>query len=472
MARLLFLQDIYFEYLGPAYISAMARKNGHDCALAIGRKFADFSRAVESFKPDIVGFSVMTGSHLRALELARQMKKVYGLPNIFGGPHPTLFPDFLNKDGVDMIVRGEGEHTVCEVLNTIASDRDFLNIPGLGLKLSGIPRVNDIRLLPEDLDDYPFADRELYAGFSGGIDLSARCVLTSRGCPFHCSFCFEDAMREIYKGKGSYVRARKIEKVIEECLLLRDKYGTKTIYFADDLFGMNKDWLYEFLAVYRRQVGLKFICLIRADIAASDPQYAKRLAEAGCERVFFGVETGSEPLRNKALNKQLTDGEIYKAARFLHEAGIKFRSYNILGLPGETLADALKTVRMNIDIKADYPWCSLFSPIPGLALTDYAVKTGCLSGKFGVDDVNRGFFLDNPLTSKEIRNLQKFFQTAVRMPWTLALIRLLIKLPPNPLFTVWFGFMYFINYLQSEKKRFFPALMTAAKNWRYILTKN
>jgi len=474
MARLLFLQNLQYEFLGPMYIAAAARRRGHSCRLVIGNTVEEFHPAIEAFRPDLIGFSIMTGSHRWALNIAREAKRRYDLPNIFGGPHPTFFPKFLNEDGVDMIMKGEGEEAICEVLDAIDANKQVSSIKNLGFKRNDVSRVNDLRNLPGDLDVYPFPDRDLYRALDGKLDRSIQNVLTSRGCPFHCSFCFEDAMRDMYKGKGKYVRLRQISKVIEECVELKAKTNPRMIYFADDLFGMDKKWLYEFVEIFRKEVGLRFICLVRADIVASDPQYARKLADGGCENVFFGVESGNEALRNKVLVKKTTNQEIYDAARLLHDAGIKFRTYNIMGLPGETLADALSTVQINIDIKTDFPWCSIFSPIPGVALTDQAIEQGYLSPDFNTSDINQSFFLDNSLkleNKQEIQNLQKFFQTAVQFPWSFPLIKLLIRLPPNVFFRLWFGFMYFVNYVRSEKKSLLLTLKFAMKNWRYVLAK-
>lgn len=474
MSRLLLLQKLQYEFLGPMYVSAAAQKRGHECRLAIGDDLSDFERKIETFKPDLIGFSIMTGGHEWALDMARKIKARYGLPNIFGGAHPTFFPKFLEEDGVDMIIRGEGEIAAAEVLDAMDSGADASGIANLGCKRGGVPRVNPLRRLPERLDDFAFPDRRLYNELDGKMDRSVRNVLTSRGCPFHCSFCFEDAMREMYKGKGKYVRIRDIDKIIEECVELKNSTGVETIYFADDLFGMNKEWLYEFLKVYRERVGLRFICLVRADLVAADKDYAANLARAGCENVFFGVESGNEELRNKVLMKGTTDEQIHRAARLLHGAGIRFRTYNIMGLPGETLEDAFKTVQLNIDIRADFPWCSLFSPIPGLALTDYAVKGGWLPSDFNSNEINQSFFLENPLKlpqKKEIQNLQKFFQLVVRFPWTFPIIKKLIRLPANPIFTILFGFMYFVNYIRSERRGFLKTFFFGLRNWRHVLAK-
>jgi radical SAM superfamily enzyme YgiQ (UPF0313 family) len=474
MAKLLFLQNLQYEFLGPMYIASAAKRRGHECSLAIGNTLEDFAPAIESFKPDIVGFSIMTGSHRWGVDVAKKVKAKYNLPNIFGGAHPTFFPKFLNEPGVDMVIKGEGEHATCDLLDAISSGKPIEDIQNLGFKKNGFGRINDLRRLPGDLDDYSFPDRDLYQPLNGKVDRSVQNVLTSRGCPFHCAFCFEDAMREMYKDKGKYVRLRQISKVIEECQELKAKMNPRSIYFADDLFGMDKHWLYEFMEAFKKKVDLRFVCLVRADIVASDPMYARRLADGGCDNVFFGIESGNEELRNKVLVKKTTDDQIYAAAKLLHDAGIKFRTYNIMGLPGETLADAFKTVQININIKTDFPWCSIFSPIPGVALTDYAIEGGYLDADFNTSDINQSFFLDNTLklpNKREIQNLQKFFQTAVQFPWLFPVIKRVIKLPPNFLFSLWFGFMYFVNYIRSEKKSFAVTLKFAIKNWRHVLLK-
>jgi radical SAM superfamily enzyme YgiQ (UPF0313 family) len=474
MARLLFLQNIDYEFLGPMYISAMVKKHGHQCEMGLGQSLTDFSDKIESFKPDFVAFSIMSGSHSWARDMAQAIKMKYGIKNILGGAHPTFFPDFLKEEGVDYLVRGEGEETVLEILNRTDQEKSFEDIPNLSHKLSGKISHNPLRHLHARVDEYPVPDRALYNELDGRLDRSVRNVITSRGCPFHCSFCFEDAMRELYDGKGKYVRIREIGSVIEECKSLKNETSVRTIYFADDVFGMKKGWLYDFLEVYKTEIDLPFICLVRADIVASDEEYAHRLAEAGCRSVFFGVESGNETLRNEVLVKQLTNEQIIRAAELLHKAGIRFRTYNIVGLPDETLEDAFSTVEMNIRIKADYPWCSIFSPFPGTALTDYAFAKGYLNPTFQYEQLSKSFFLDSPLELPHIRqmqNLQKFFQTAVLWPWTFGLIKKIIKFPPNILFRVWFALVYFYVYVKSEQRSVFSTLPFAFKNYRHVLAK-
>lgn len=145
-----------------------------------------------------------------------------------------------------------------------------------------------------------------------------------------------------------------------------------------------------------------------------------------------------------------------------------------MGLPDETLEDAFATVELNIRIKTDYPWCSLFSPFPGTKLTDYAFERGYLDEHFQCNTISKSFFLDSKLDVEnihEMENLQKLFQTAVLWPWTFHLIKKLIYIKPNCFFTWWFGIIYFYNYIRSERRNFWESLKFACRNYRHVLTK-
>lgn len=476
MAKLLFLQNLEYELLGPMYISSMVKDHGHECRLALGKHLGDFAGVIEEYCPDIVGFSVMSGSHVWAVEIAGEIKEKYGILNAFGGPHPTFFPEFIEEPNVDMLIRGEGEDAMLDILNCIEAKRclEKENISNTSIKTKdGIIINNPLRNLRNDLDEYPFPDRHLYDDLEGRIDRAVRSVITSRGCPYNCTFCFNDSARKMYDGKGRYVRIRSIDKVIEECLGLKRETNIKTIFFMDDVFGLNKKWLYEFLPVFKREIGLEFVCLVRADIVASDEKYALRLAEGGCRTADFGIESGSERLRNVLLKKRITNSQIARAADFLHRAGIKFKTFNILGLPGETMEDAFSTVDLNIAIKADYPWCSIFLPLPKTELTEYAVEQGYIDQEY-LHSIPKSFFVSSALKnphSNELVNLQKFFQTVVLWPKALPLARLLIKMKSNALFKMWFGLIYFYVHIKSENRSFWSTFKFAIHNFKHVIGK-
>lgn len=476
MAKLLFLQDLEYEFLGPMYISSMLKKHGHDVILRIGSNMGDFRSTISIFRPDFVAFSIMSGSHHWALDMARQVKKEFGITNIFGGPHPTYFPDFIEEKEVDIIVRGEGERACLELMDSFDRKSDYLDISNLWISRNNQIYMNNLGNLEQVLDEYPFPDRSLYSDLETKTDLSVRNVIASRGCPYLCTFCFNNSLKDIYKDKGRYVRIRGIDNVLAEAEALRDTAKTKIIYFVDDVFGLNTNWLYEFLPKYSKRVGIPFICLVRADVICRNEDYVRYLADYGCVLACFGIESGSEHLRNSVLNKNVSNKDIYEAADRLHRTGIKFRTFNILGLPGETMEDAFSTVKMNIDIKTDYPWCSMFMPFPGTKLTEYAKKEGYLQQDFSIDDLSRSFYSKSSLINQpqigQLQNLQNFFQTAVIWPWTFRIIKLLIKVRQNIIFTLWFGFVFLIVYVKSEKRKLWKTLYFTLRNYGRLIKKS
>jgi len=461
MAKLLFIQQdwmssdlIQYECLGPIYISAMLKRSGHDCRMAIGRSLVNFEKVIEDYKPDIIGFSIMSTSAGWANGVGVQIKNKYGLPTIFGGAHPTFYPEYIKNEGVDILVRGEGEDAALEVMNCIEEKKDFGNIGNLIYKKNGRIIENEIRDLQPDLDVYPFPDRKLYEPEfrRHNIDLSARNVITSRGCPFSCTFCQTATLRQLYKGKGNYVRIRKAEKVLQELEILKNTTETKSLYFLDDTFGFDFAWLENFLNLYKQRVGLEFNCNTRADVVKKHKNYAKLLKDSGCRLVGFGIESGNERIRNELLNKGISKEDILIAASMLHDAGIILRTYNMVALPGETLKEAYETVQLNIDIKTNRTLCAIYVPFKDTAPANYALNEKLLPQNY-FSSFHKRSRLSSPLEAKDIKkivNLYRFFQTVVWWPWTFPVIKLLVKFPPNLVFDLWYGF---ILYLGLKNKR-------------------
>ncbi|MDO8446183.1 MAG: radical SAM protein [Deltaproteobacteria bacterium] len=450
MARVAFVQNMAFEYLGVMYISAMLKKHGHKVEMFIvGKNEEKTIEEISSFKPDLVGFPCTTGVHRWALKFAGKMKLRVPCKVIFGGAHATYFPEVINDPQVDIICRSEGEYAALEIADKIDRGSDISDTLNCWVKVNGLVVKNDQRPLVENLDELPFPDRELYIGKYPYLKRSQKAFIGGRGCPFDCTFCFNHALIKLYKGKGKVVRYRSVDNLIAEIKEVRDRYGLRTVYMQDDTFILNKKWVAEFAEKYKREVGLPFVCLIRADLA--DEEMIKKLAEAGCKNVFFGVEAGSEDLRNSLLKKKVTDEEIRSVAALLKKYGMKFRTYNMLGLPGETLEDAFRTVTINAEIGTDYPWCALFHPFPGTELAEYAKEKGLLDAS--VDTANPSFFKDSIIKSehkRELVNLQKLFFYGVKFPRSMPLIKRLIRLRPNIFFDLAFLASYAWCYLLSE----------------------
>lgn len=466
MARIVFLQNIWFEYMGTMQISAVLKAAGHECDLLIGGRASDFLPGLLEIKPDVIAFSVMTGGHEWVAEVAGEIKQRLGCLVVCGGPHATFFPEFIRNEGVDIVCRGEGEGALLDLASAIASGSDFSGIANLWVKLpDGTLRQNDVRPLVTDLDSLPWPDRGLYRRYPALTGSGVKVFISSRGCPFDCSFCFNHQMMELYRGKGSYVRHRSPESLLREIEEVTANAKTSRICFADDTFALDKQWLRKFLPAYGELIGLPFHCLVR--INQIDEETAGLLAENGCAAVFWGLESGDEAIRTGLLDKGIDDLQIRQGAALLRKHGIRFRTYNILGFPGETLEQAIKTLQLNIEIKTDYPWCSLFTPYPGTRLEEYARQGGFLSSDICGQKIGRSFhgqsLLENPERDR-IVNLHKFFQTTVALPSLLPLVRMLIRLPPNPLFQLWFSLVYFLFFLRSEGRSPLDTLPLALRN--------
>lgn len=411
----------------------------------------NFIRTLKEYNPDLVCFTVITGSHLWVYDLIKKIKK--DLPNslfVMGGPHPTFFPESIEKCAADIICIGEGEGAILDLANNFSNKENIKTIKNLQVKEKNEIFKNEVRPLIERLDSIPFPDRSVYYKYPILRDAERKIFFTSRGCPYNCSFCFNHKYRKIYDGKGKYIRTRSADNIIWEILEVKNKYGLKMVLFQDDTFILNKNWLRDFLKKYKEKIGLPFICAVRADL--TDEETVGWLKEAGCVGVLFGIESGDEQIRNEILRKNLKDEEIINAAGLYKKYKIKFKTTNILGLPNEDLKDAFKTVELNIKIKTDLPWVSIFIPYPGTDIAETMREQKMIPDDYGIDDLSSTFFIRKTRNKNEcvILNLQRMFFWAVKFPVIFPLVKKLIKLPPNFLFDFVFYLGHFYIYKLSE----------------------
>ncbi len=443
MARILLVQSLFVEQFGIMTLAAVAKAKGHDVALAVGSDSHILHKASE-FKPDVVGFSVLTGYQKRYLQLGQALKRnLIRKPLIlFGGPHPTFFPQVAMENGVDVVCRGEGEGAVLDILDAVDSSKDLIGIGNTAIVQEGELKSFPMRPLI-DLDKIPFPDRTIYKDYAIIHDSDMVTFMAGRGCPFNCSFCFNKDMVNMVKDLGSWVRFRSVENLIEEIDVVHQTKKIRYIDFHDDTFILKRKWLFEFLDAYARKFSIPFTCNVRADLL--NLEIAKALKAAGCSRVSFGVESGDEKLRNLLLKKNLRDDQIREAADVLHRVNIPFFTYNMIGLPGERLEDAFKTLELNIEIRTECAWTSIFQPFPGTELADYCLEKGFLDKPISVDkpvDTHTTSLLNQPDIDKIVR-LQKFAYVGVKFPSTLPLIKKLI----NYNFPTVYYYIHRVSYL-------------------------
>lgn len=449
-----FTQPLDYAYQGIMSMAAVLKQAGHKVHVLIDKNFPDEH-------PDIFGVSVLTGQQDWAKQVSRAAKERWpGTKVVWGGPHATHAPEnCLENDCVDAVCIGEGEGAILDLANG-ATPETVQNIWTRG-------NHNALRPLISDLGSLPLPDRAIYSNFPTIDSCKTLVCSAARGCPYACTFCYNHNYHKLYRGKGKPVRRRPVEHLLKEIEPFESRIDN--IYFNDDCFCNDIEWMERFVRSYKRRK--PYTCMIRADQATAP--MVKLLSESGCVAVYFGIESGSERIRQKILNKRISDAQIYAAADLLHENNIRFRTYNMLGFPTESMSEAWQTVEINLKIKTDYPWCSIFVPYPGTRLADECKRLDLIPQEYSADDVEPSFHdsssLDMP-HKNEIANLHKFFQTAVLWPWTIPIIRKLIKFPPNGLFRLWWVCVYGLVYIKSEGRKPIETIVWGIRNIGQLLS--
>jgi anaerobic magnesium-protoporphyrin IX monomethyl ester cyclase len=354
-------KQMYREYpLGVGFLGTLLKQEGHDVRIfdqnVEGLEDDGLWRLVADFQPEIAGFSVITPNYPVARQQIQKLKLLQ--PDVWimaGGIHATLFPDDLIANGADVVVLGEGEPVIHELVAGLAEGRDLRSLPGLLFR----NRTGEVIRTPghsqtTSLDDLPIVDRSLY----NLPKYTHHSMLASRGCPHHCAFCCN------YTGtvRNDGVGIRQHLRVIEEMEHLRDTYGAREIFFADDIFLLRKRDILEFCkANAARRVGVRWIGQMRADRVDASVAEAMRAAE--CQRIYFGVESGSDRILRDA-QKGMTTEQIRRGIRAAADAGLRVKTGWIYGLPG-SLEEQYESIPFMLDLRPHEISIHQLIPFPG-----------------------------------------------------------------------------------------------------------
>jgi anaerobic magnesium-protoporphyrin IX monomethyl ester cyclase len=440
IVRVLFVEkQIDYEPQGIMSLSACLKQAGHEVALAIAAQ-EDPVRFAQEYEPDIVAYSVMTGSHrwyqevnLRIRDALRDKAPF----SVFGGPHPTFFPEFITEPGIDGICVGEGEGPIVDLANALGNGGLKPDIANWWFKIDDEIVRNPVRPLIRDLDSLPMPDRALvYDKHPASRRSPIKHFMGSRGCPYNCTYCFNHAYYQIYK-RERRGNQRSVDHVIAEVQQVRARYPLEQVIFLDDLFIIYDDWLEEFADKWPRQVGLPFFCNVRANLVVRGPHKVELLRRAGCSTVSMGIEAANDRIRVELLKRRMTKEEMIEAGHLFRNAGIHITATNILGLPTSTLEDDLETMRLNAAARISYAHAFLFQPYPGTELGQFTQDNDLMVGSF--DDISsiaweRSILVfDDEKEKSQIEHLQRLFAIGVEFPWLEPLIRRLIRLPHHRL---------------------------------------
>ncbi|MCK4419909.1 radical SAM protein, partial [Candidatus Aerophobetes bacterium] len=260
----------------------------------------------------------------------------------------------------------------------LENKQDITKIKNLWIKKNGRVYRNPARPFIENLDDLPFPDRELFPYQSViDSDFGTALFMFTRGCPYNCSYCSNDALRRIQEGK--YVRFRSVDGCIQEIKEVISNYKVKSLYFNDDIFTLNKEFVFEFCEKYKAQIHLPFD--INARVETISKGICRELRKAGCRRINIGIESGNPYIRNKVLNRKMSNEQIVSAFSVARQAGLKTKSFNMVGFPYETAQHFQDTVKLNAEIKPDSVILNIFDPYPGTKLGIECGKKGWVDFK-------------------------------------------------------------------------------------------
>ena len=369
--------------LGAGYIASVLRENGHDVRILdnsirhLGPEA--LRRIVQDFKPDVAGFTTFTFSAKGCFEAARLMKEADPrLITVFGGPHATyLCEETLADPAVDVVVRGEGEMTMRELVAALAAGRSLEGVKGLLFKDAAgrIIRTADRELIL-DLDTLPLPAYDLmemdryYASVNRRFtDKKFGAIITSRGCPFQCTFCS-------HKMFGKKLRTRSPENVVNEIEHLISRYGIGELIFLDDTFTMDRKRALALCdLIVRRGLDIAWTCNTRADDASEELYKAMR--RAGCRGLHLGAESASQEMLD-SMKKGITLEQITNAVALAKKHIGHVVCGFILGMPGDTVERARATIAFAKKLSPDYVTFNIATPVPGSEIYEDAVAAGLL----------------------------------------------------------------------------------------------
>lgn len=353
--------------LGIAYIAAVLEKNGYKVRVYDPAPYEKphLKKTIEWFKPDIICISCMTPSFPRACRMARKIKENFDIPIVFGGVHATVAPEETLKNGfVDYIIAGEGENALLELLKVMSDGGNPKGVLGLGYREGRGLRINPPRPLIEDLDSLPFPARHLFSGWYfrrfvlfRGLWIKAGNMVSSRGCPYNCSYCSSRLMF------GRRVRFRSPKNVVDEMEHLLKKYRLRGIALSDDTFTCNEKRAIEICREIRKRK-LDFVWRVQGRVDTISDRLVGELVRAGCIQIDIGVESGSERIL-KVLQKGITPEQVIRAFRILKKYRIRTCATFMIGSPTETHEDIELTRELARKIKADYTQFFITTPFPG-----------------------------------------------------------------------------------------------------------
>jgi anaerobic magnesium-protoporphyrin IX monomethyl ester cyclase len=334
------------------------------------RPLAELERHLRDRRYEWVGISAMVTMAKASREVATLVREVQPDAKIvLGGPHPTTLPEKCTGGAFDFLVVGEAEVTLPELIERGTGE----DVPGVWFRSQGEWRSNPARPPIPDLDAIPFpafdlVDLDRYKRLWFQLDTLGRpvagtSVLATRGCPYQCSFC-QPTLERLF---GKSLRKRSPGNLVAELTWLKERFAIEGFMFLDDTLVVDRKWTLAFAEeMLAAKLGLVFGANVRAELA--EEAVLEPLARAGLRKIYVGIESYSEVVRNQILNKRVTTDQVERAVMTARKLGLKVQGYFMLGTPGETRGDVRATLAFGRRLGLDELTLNLTTPLPGTYL--------------------------------------------------------------------------------------------------------
>ncbi len=355
--------ELAYPHLGLAYLAAFLKKNGVGVSIIDGKfeklNIDQIAEKTKRISPDIIGITAMTNYIKASACMAKRLKEIFpDAAFLVGGAHPTALPtETLREFPVfDLAIMGEGEKTLFEIAES--KSNQWHSIQGIAYKKSGTITQNSAREKIEDLDSLPFP----------AWDILPRAktypLITSRGCPFRCIFCM--------RLHGNKIRLRTTSNVLQEMEILAEEYGVRHIPIMDEIFTINKDRVSAICnSMITEGLNKKLTWGVNSRVTGISLEMFKKMHEAGCRKIDFGVESGNNEIL-KMIDKGITTKDAISAVKLAKKARIKTHSLFILGHPHETQKTIQDTTKLIVKLNTTYLSVGIMVPYPGTKVYEMA----------------------------------------------------------------------------------------------------
>jgi len=360
---------------GISYISSLLKAKGHITDLLVltrKTKKRFIYKFINNFNPDLIGFTAIATEYYFIAKIAKLIKSLF--PSIYlliGGVHISLNPEKGIKDVFDAICIGEGEYPTLELVKQLENGKKPTKISNLWIKNDQQIEKNATRDFIRDMDNLPFHDRQMWQKWIRYPN-TRHTILLGRGCPFNCTYCSNHALKKLSSGK--YVRFRSVKSIIDELRNLINTYqNVKDVYFEVETIGANLEYgitLCSELEKFNNKLPKKISFGINLRIIPKrnfEPLFLA-MKKANFKFINIGIESGSKRIRKEILKRDYSNNDIIKNIRIAKLYGLNISTYNLIGLPEETLEDIKKTIDINRRCMPNNLQVSIFFPYPGTDL--------------------------------------------------------------------------------------------------------